>query len=107
MMVQRRKESLIFAISGIWQQPTDHTNNSFFCMTDLFECRSSKDTPAIIYPDLSSTAKIPHDLELAVPTPPKSERKRESNPPEAVEIIDPDFQMQLKRETLTTLSKMS
>ena len=50
-----------FAIPRIWREPTDHTNNCYFCMVDPSKRQTGKNAPAIVYPSIpSSIAPVPH-----------------------------------------------
>ncbi|XP_051552787.1 uncharacterized protein LOC127440312 [Myxocyprinus asiaticus] len=88
------KRAMKFAIPRIWQEPTDHSSNCYFCMVDPSKRRTGKNAPAITYPDLpSSIAPVPHCYELPIPTPPEREQPslEESSKSESEEdIADPD-----------------
>lgn len=43
-----------FKIPQIWEEPTDHLNNCFFCMVGPSKCLAGKNVPAIRYTDLLS-----------------------------------------------------
>ncbi|XP_058883872.1 uncharacterized protein LOC131737639 [Acipenser ruthenus] len=83
-----------FAIPRIWQEPTDHSSNCYFCMVDPSKRWTGKNAPAITYPDLpSSIAPEPLCHELPVPTPPEREQPslEESSKSESEEdVVDPD-----------------
>ncbi|KAM5182219.1 uncharacterized protein ACMZJ9_002594 [Mantella aurantiaca] len=69
------KRAMKFAIPRIWREPTDHSNNCYFCMVDPTKRRTGKNAPQIVYPDLpSSIAPVPHCPQLPVPTPPTRDR---------------------------------
>ncbi|XP_061421547.1 uncharacterized protein LOC133350810 [Lethenteron reissneri] len=70
-----------FAIPSIWQEPTDHSSNCYFCMVDPSKRRTGKNAPAITYPN------------LPVPTPLGREQRslEESSKSESEEaVVDPD-----------------
>ncbi|XP_061409989.1 uncharacterized protein LOC133344059 [Lethenteron reissneri] len=72
------KRAMKFAIPRIWQEPTDHSSNCYFCMVDPFKRRTGNNAPAITYLDLpSSIAPVPHCEESS-----KSESERY--------VVDPD-----------------
>ncbi|XP_061411219.1 uncharacterized protein LOC133344908 isoform X2 [Lethenteron reissneri] len=83
-----------FAIPRIWREPTDHSSNCYFCMVDPSKRWTSKNAPAITYPDLPlSIAPVPHCHELPVPTPLEREQPflEESSKSESEEdVVDPD-----------------
>jgi hypothetical protein len=83
-----------FAIPRIWREPTDHSNNCYFCMVDPSKRRTGKNAPAITYPDIpSSIAPVPHCPELPIPTPPEIQQpsSEDSSKSESEEgVIDPD-----------------
>ena len=59
-----------FAISRIWHEPTNDTNNCYFCMVDPYKRRTGKNAPAIVYPSIpSSIAPVPHSDQVPVPVP--------------------------------------
>ena len=59
-----------FAIPRIWREPTNHTNDCYFCMVDPSTRRTGKNAPAIVYPSIpSSIAPVPHSDQLPVPIP--------------------------------------
>src|SRR6218665_1589360 len=64
------KRAMMFSIPRIWPQPTDHSSNCYFCMVDPTKCRTGKNAPQIVYPDIpSSIAPVSHCPELPVPSP--------------------------------------
>ncbi|KAM5182246.1 uncharacterized protein ACMZJ9_002631 [Mantella aurantiaca] len=69
------KRAMKFAIPRIWREPTDHSNNCYFCMVEPTKRRTGKNAPQIVYPDIpSSIAPVPHCPQLPVPTPPTRDR---------------------------------
>ncbi|KAM5164259.1 uncharacterized protein ACMZJ9_006770 [Mantella aurantiaca] len=69
------KRAMKFAIPRIWREPTDHSNNCYFCMVEPTKRRTGKNVPQIVYPDIpSSIAPVPHCPQLPVPTPPTRDR---------------------------------
>ncbi|XP_076309279.1 uncharacterized protein LOC143224821 [Tachypleus tridentatus] len=70
------KRAIKLSIPRIWHEPTDHSNNCYFCMVDTSKCRAGKNTSVIMYLDLpSSIAPPPNCPELHVPILP--ERKQQ------------------------------
>lgn len=51
-----------FAVSMTWREPTDHTNNCYFCMVSLIKKElSRKKKKFILYPNISSDIRlVPH-----------------------------------------------
>jgi len=83
-----------FAIPRIWQEPTDHSSNCYFCMVDPSRRRTGKNAPSITYPDIpSSIAPVPHSVELPVPTPPLRmlASSEDSSNLDCEEDVDPDW----------------
>ena len=63
-----------FTISRIWREPTNHTNDCYFCMVDPSKHRTGKNAPAIVYPSIpSSVAPVPHSDQLPAPIPTHSQ----------------------------------
>ena len=63
-----------FAISRVWREPTNHTNDCYFCMVDPSNRRTGKNAPAIVYPSIpSSIAAVPHFDQLPIPIPTRSQ----------------------------------
>ena len=63
-----------FAIPIIWREPTNHTNDCYFCMVDPSKRRTGKNAPAIVYPSIpSSIAPVPPSDQLPVPIPTRSQ----------------------------------
>ena len=63
-----------FAIPRIWREPTNHTNDCYFCMVDPSIRRTGKNAPAIVYPSIpSSIAPVPHSDQLPVPIPSRAQ----------------------------------
>ena len=57
-----------FAIPKIWHEPTNHTNDCYFCMVDPSKRRTRKNASEIVYPSIpSSIAPVPHSDQLPVP----------------------------------------
>ena len=65
------KRAMRFAVPRIWREPTNHTDDCYFCMVDPSRRRTGKNTPPIVYPSIpSSIAPVPHSEGLPVPIPP-------------------------------------
>ena len=63
-----------FAIPRIWREPTNHTNDCYFCMVDPSKRRTGKNAPGIVYSSIpSSIAPVPHSDQLPVPIPTRSQ----------------------------------
>ena len=63
-----------FAIPRIWREPTNHTNDYYFCMVDPSKRSTVKNASAIVYPSIpSSTAPVPHFDQLPAPIPTRSQ----------------------------------
>ena len=71
-----------FAIPKIWREPTNHTNDCYFCVIDPSKLRTGKNViipvlnaiipvkNAIVYPTIPySIAPVPHSDQLSVPIP--------------------------------------
>ena len=68
--IEEKKRAMKFAIPRIWREPTNHTNDCYFCMVDPSKRRTGKNAPAIVYPSiLFSIALEPHSDQLPVPIP--------------------------------------
>ena len=65
-----KKAAFNFAVSMVWREPRNHTDDSYFCLTNItgFNASSRK---KIKYPNLRSAMRpVPHSDDLPVPTPP-------------------------------------
>ncbi|KAG8233877.1 hypothetical protein J437_LFUL013994 [Ladona fulva] len=49
------KRTMKFASQRIWQKPTDHSGNCYFCMVDPSNCRTGKNAFATMLPVLNSS----------------------------------------------------
>jgi hypothetical protein len=62
-----------FSIPRIWQEPKNHHDDCYFCVTDVSKIGRQVDRKSITYPDIpSSIAPVPHSPNLPVPHPPSS-----------------------------------
>ena len=62
------------AIPKIRREPSNHTNDCYFCMVDPSKRRTGKNAPAIVYFSISSSiASVPHSDQLPVPIPTRSQ----------------------------------
>ena len=60
-----------FAILRIWKELTNHHDNCYFCMVDIFKYKKTKDRKKIVRPSIpSSIASVNHGAELPIPQPP-------------------------------------
>src|SRR6218665_2208848 len=106
-----KKRTMKFAILRIWPQPTDHSSNCYFCMVDPTKCRTGKNVPQIVYPDISSSiAPVPHCPELPVHTTPKRDQSssRNSSKSDSEENIGNPYYVftdALRREGHTSLTR--
>ena len=65
------KRKLKFGVPRIRREPTDHTNNFYFCMVVVTGHRRGKKTDVFDYPDLPSSLRpVMHYEELPVHNPP-------------------------------------
>lgn len=65
------KRKMKFGVPRIWREPTDHTNNCYFCKVVVTCHRRGKKTDVFDYPDLPSSLRpVMHCEELPVPNPP-------------------------------------
>ena len=68
--IEEKKRAMKFAIPRIWREPTNHTNDCYFCMVDPSKRQTGKNAPAIVYPSIPfSIALVPHSDQLPVPIP--------------------------------------
>ncbi|XP_076818916.1 uncharacterized protein LOC143464805 [Clavelina lepadiformis] len=68
------KRAMKFALPRVWREPTNHTDDCYFCMVNPSRRRAGKNAPPIAYPNIpSSIAPVPHSDELPVPNPPPQE----------------------------------
>ena len=64
-------ERMPVPILKIWREPTNHINDCYFCISNVFHYRKSKDKTSIVYPGIpSSIASVPHSEDLTIPEPP-------------------------------------
>ena len=65
------RKCMPFAIPRIWREPTNHHDDSYFCMVDISKYKKTKDRKKIIYPSIpSSIASVNHGPQLLIPQPP-------------------------------------
>ena len=62
--------SMPFAISQIWREPTNHTDDCYFCIIDITKYRKGK-SRKLNNPSIASIAPVPHDQTLPIPSPPE------------------------------------
>lgn len=86
------RASLPFAVPMLWKEPSNHYDDCFFCLTNVFGF-SAKNKHKINYPDCASAAKpLPHGEGLAVPVSPNAKLVDEDSGEELVDdISDPDY----------------
>lgn len=65
--------SMPFAIPRIWREPTNHTDDCYFCVVDITKYRKIKGkSRKLNYVSIaSSIAPVPHDETLPIPSPPE------------------------------------
>ena len=72
--IEKKKRAMKFAIPRIWREPTNHTNDCYFCIVDPSKRRTGKNAPAIVYPSIPfSIAPVSHSDQLPVPIPTRSQ----------------------------------
>ena len=100
-----------FAIPRIWREPTNHTNDCYFCMVDPSKRRTGKNASAIVYPSIpSSIAPVLHSDQLPVPIPTRSQdpvSADESATDEDDITIDDDYVLNSNLEEKKTLLSQS
>ena len=63
----KRKSGLSFGVPMVWQEPSNHVNDCYFCMVHLAGV-SSRTLSKVAYPNLPSAIRpIPHSDDLPVP----------------------------------------
>lgn len=61
-----------FAVPTIWREPTNHENDCYFCVVNIYGF-SKKTLQSIVYPDFSSATRPgTHSSALPIPFPPFS-----------------------------------
>ena len=59
--MRRSCKCMLFAISRIWKEPTNHHDDCYFCMVDIFKYKKTKTRKKIVYPSIpSSIAPVNH-----------------------------------------------
>ena len=59
-----------FTVPRIWQEPTNHSSDCYFCLVDPSKHRAGKNASATRYPDIPpSIAPGSHSAQFPVPTP--------------------------------------
>ena len=78
-LVQREKESYEVCCAQNLQEPTNHSNDCYFCLVDPSKQRAGKNVSATRYPSIPfSIVPVPHSAQLLVPItplPPKNKNK--------------------------------
>jgi len=92
---------MAFAVPMVWREPTNHTDNCYFCLTPPIKAGlSMKKRGTVQYPNLPSAIRpIPHSDSLPVPTPPQNyeleveneDSVEEEEPNKPSTSHDPDF----------------
>jgi len=45
------RKSMPFAVPRIWREPTNHSDNCYFCMVDISRYKKPSDKKSIVYPN--------------------------------------------------------
>ena len=71
--LNQKRESMPFAIPLVWQEPTDHSSNCYFCMIPpVGKGMSRKKKWTLEYPNIPSVlCPVPHGEEVPIPVPPE------------------------------------
>lgn len=71
--LNKKGRSMRFAVPMVWREPTNHTDNCYFCMTPpLNQGMSRKKKCDIKYPDIPSAIRPISGDGLPVPSPPQN-----------------------------------
>lgn len=95
-----------FAVPMVWREPTDHTSNCYFCLTNTTGI-TNKSKHSLKYPNLPSAIRpVPHSQELPIPNPPESVEIEENvsfaeELEEKDEAQDPSFELSPEPHLLT------
>ncbi|XP_076031864.1 uncharacterized protein LOC143019766 [Oratosquilla oratoria] len=67
--LNRKRKRMPFGVPMTWREPTNHTNNCYFCMVPpVRNGMSTKKKLSIVYPDIPSAIRpVPHREGLPVP----------------------------------------
>ena len=85
--INGKRNSMPFGVPMIWREPTNHTDDCYFCMTKVLGF-SKKNKHKIVYPSPPSAIRpVPHSEDLPVPVPPTTQSESESSS-ESVECQD-------------------
>uniref|UniRef100_UPI00358FB395 uncharacterized protein n=1 Tax=Myxine glutinosa TaxID=7769 RepID=UPI00358FB395 len=84
----KKIECLPFGIPMVWREGRDHTNDCYFCMTNL-QGINRKNKQHLKYPDVPSAIKpVPHGPGIPIPAPPENCRHSASDSDEQMEDGD-------------------
>ena len=73
---REEKRAMKFAVHRIWQEPTNHASDCYFCLVDTSKHKARKNASATMYLDIpSSIAPVAHSVKLPVPTLPLPSKK--------------------------------
>ena len=94
----KKRKCMPFAVPMIWQEPTNHINDCYFCMVPpIRKGFSRKRKQTVLYPNIpSASCPVPHGEGLPVPDAPQSfslesEEDDESSSSEISQSCDSDF----------------
>lgn len=100
--LKKKKRSMAFAAPMVWREPTNHTDDCYFCLTPPIKAGlSMKKIRTVQYPNLPSAIRpIPHSDSLPVPTPPENcvfeveneDSVEQEEPKKPSTSHDPDFE---------------
>uniref|UniRef100_UPI0035902CB4 uncharacterized protein n=1 Tax=Myxine glutinosa TaxID=7769 RepID=UPI0035902CB4 len=84
----KKIECLPFGIPMVWREGRDHTNDCYFCMTNL-QGINRKNKQHLKYPDVPSAIKpVPHGPGIPIPAPPENCKHSASDSNEQMEDGD-------------------
>ena len=90
-LLRGKTKCMPFAFPRIWQEPTNHLNDCYFCMVDVSHCRKSKNKKSIVYPSIPSLiAPVPHCEDIPISEPPVLESSSSASI-SSEDLTDADF----------------
>lgn len=100
--LKNKNRAMAFAVPMVWREPTNHTDDCYFCLTPpIKQGLSMKKRGTVKYPNLPSALRpVPHSDTLPVPSPPQNYEILEEGDKDCVEeathpstSYDPDFEV--------------